>query len=147
MKLLMKWVYRAYQFWRSSIHISNPCTAGSFSSFLRLYSVLNIAMFKLKHVEKLFFVAAIELLVLGNMAIDRCPELLSCWIDVFITSENGDFITVGFSDGKQRESKLFENDFSSLDLNISYLHITAIFNFYNFFKNLSSSGWKLPACA
>lgn len=79
--------------------------------------------------EKLLHVTAIELVMLGNTAIGRCPGLLSCQIDVFITSENGDSFTVGFSDGKQQESKLFENGFSSLDLNISYLHITNIFNF------------------
>lgn len=95
---------------------------------------LNMAMFEFKHVEKLFYVVAIELLMLGNAAIDRCPELLSYWIDVFITCVSGDFITVGFSDGKPKELKLFENGFSWLDLNISYLHITDIFNFYNCFK-------------
>lgn len=39
---------------------------------------LNIATFERKHVEKLFYVTAIELVMLGNTAIERCPELLSC---------------------------------------------------------------------
>jgi len=30
----------------------------------------------------------------GNVINDRCPELLSCQIDVFITSENGSFISL-----------------------------------------------------
>lgn len=97
--------------------------------------------------EKVLCVTAMEMVMFGKTATDRCPGLLSCQIDVFITSENGDSFTVGFSDGKRKESKPFENGFSSLDLNISYLHVKDIFNFYSLFKNLSSSGWKLPACA